>query len=82
MNTDRHYYYNQLEENDELFLDKAWLKNALKIIIEYNHYKRISDEHLNTIVNNTKYTKQDFLDIFSLKDAVIAEDLRILNNTN
>ena len=78
MKKDRHYYYQELETNNNLALDKEWLKKALICTLEEHANWDISENSLERILNNKKYTKNDYLDFISMNNKLIAKDLRIL----
>lgn len=78
MKKDRHYYYQELKSNNELALNKEWLKKALKCTLEEHVNWAISENSLEQILDNKKYTKNDYLDFISMNNKLIAKDLRVL----
>ena len=78
MSKDRHYYYQELKDNDELFADKEWLKEAVQCtLIKHSDWK-VSNINLDEIIYDKKYTKDNFLDFISMQNKLIAKDLRDL----
>lgn len=79
---DRHYYYQSLKDNNDLFRDKTWLIEAMKCTLERHAGWVVSLGSLNKIVSDPKYTIDDFLDFISMNNKVIAADLRELEGVD
>ncbi len=75
MKKDRHYYYQELKDNDDLFLNKEWLKEAMQCTLKKHATWSVLEENIDKIINDSKYTKDDFLDFISMQNKLIASDL-------
>lgn len=78
MKKDRHHYYQELKDNDDLFLNKVWLKEAMLCTLTKHATWSVLEENVDKIINDSKYTKDDFLDFISMQNKLIASDLRAL----
>ena len=78
MKKDRHYYYQELKDNDDLFWNKEWLKEAMQCTSKKKATWSVLEENIDKIINDSKYTKDDFLDFISMQNKLIASDLRAL----
>lgn len=76
MKINRHSYYKELDENDQLMLDRVWLKKALKCTLEEHAGWTVSEDSLERLLNDKNFTKKDYLDFISMKNELIAEKLR------
>ena len=79
---DRHYYYQELEKSDDLFNNKEWLKEAMLCTLNYHNGWDVKPESVQKILDNNKFSKQDYLDFISMKNNKIAADLRSLEGIN
>ena len=75
---DRHSYYEELSKNKELIQNKEWLKEALNCTLEIHATWPVSENSLDKILTSNIYTTEDYLDFISMKNKLIAQDLRVL----
>lgn len=78
MKKDRHYYYQMLKNNNELFYDKSWLKEAMICTLERHAGWTVKEKNLDAIIVDNNFTSEEFLDFIAMENKIISKKLREL----
>jgi len=77
MKSKRHEYYNKLEKDENLLGDVQFMREAMLCSMKDIDWQ-VSDENLDTVINNKNHKREDFLKFISLVHSTVSDELRRL----
>ena len=79
MKKDRHYYYSELDNDNNLIHDRDWIKEAMRCTLEkHSQWNDVKDDSLDKIIDDKSFKIKDYLEFISMKNKNIAAELRKL----